>query len=69
MDQLLVLEEHYWRQWVRADWIKAGDKNTKFIYSKASQRHVKKEIDGLEDASGSWKTDDNGVGDIVEDFL
>ncbi|PON39535.1 hypothetical protein PanWU01x14_304260 [Parasponia andersonii] len=51
-DCLFFLEEEYWRQRSRAEWLKAGEKNIKFFHIKESKRRAKNEILGLENDSG-----------------
>ena len=47
MDELLQKQEIYWAQWSRINWLKYGDKNTKFFHAKATQRRRKNYIRGI----------------------
>lgn len=49
IDNILLDEELDWKQTSRADWLREGDKNTKFFHAKASARKRKSRISGLED--------------------
>ena len=54
IQNILIDEKIYWKQRSRADWLKEGDKNTKFFHNKASLRMKKNIIWGIKDTSGRW---------------
>jgi hypothetical protein len=53
LDSLLEQEEIYWRQRSRINWLKEGDRNTKFFHGKATWRAKKNNIDRLHKEDGS----------------
>ena len=85
MDELLQKQEIYWAQRSRINWLKHGDKNTKFFHAKATQRRRKNYIKGIRNDHGQWVEEleevvgvasayfDNlfhaGVGDQMEECL
>ncbi|XP_062021454.1 uncharacterized protein LOC133738034 [Rosa rugosa] len=56
-NQLLALQETYWRQRSRALWLKDGDQNSAYFHRVASQRRNKNTIKGLLTPLGVWETD------------
>ena len=68
-DKVLGWEEEYWRQRSRVEWLKNGDRNTKFFYYKASSGRKKSEILGLEDREGHWREDDKEIKDVVCNYF
>lgn len=54
LKNLLEEEELYWRVRSREEWLKGGDRNSKWFHSKASMRRKRNEIKGLTNKNGSW---------------
>ena len=59
LDDLLLKQEIYWVQRSRISWLKHGDKNTKFLHSKASQRKMRNFIEGIRDQANNWVTEND----------
>lgn len=57
MDNLLEEEEIYWKQRLREEWLKWGDKNSKWFHKKANLRRKKNEITGILGLNGEWTKD------------
>lgn len=55
INNMLMDEDVYWKQRARANWLREGDKNTRFFHSKATVRKRKNKIWGIEDAQGNWR--------------
>ncbi|KAL9667122.1 hypothetical protein QQ045_001471 [Rhodiola kirilowii] len=56
MDEWLAREELMWRQRSRVEWLKFGDKNTKFFHARVSQRRKKNCIERLRNKNVSNAT-------------
>ncbi|KAK3218118.1 hypothetical protein Dsin_012088 [Dipteronia sinensis] len=52
--QFIEDEEKYWHQRSRVNWLKEGDRNTKFFHWKTSSRRARTLIRGLYDNMGVW---------------
>ena len=63
--ELLSLNETYWRQRSRVQWLKEGDRNTSFFHRRASNRRCRNRVKGLTDSSGQWTSDPKEVADIL----
>jgi hypothetical protein len=53
-DMILRQEEIHWYQKAREDWIKLGDRNTKFFHTKTVMRRKRNKIHGLHLPNGIW---------------
>ncbi|GAU12283.1 hypothetical protein TSUD_141910 [Trifolium subterraneum] len=58
-DLILRQEEIHWYQKAIEDWIKLGDRNTKFFHTKTVIRRKRNKIHGLHLPNGLWCTDDD----------
>lgn len=68
LDQLLELNESYWKQRSRADWLAGGNRNTKFFHHKASVRHQNNKIIGIQSDTNGWTTNACEVNDIFLNY-
>jgi hypothetical protein len=57
LEILLVQEDEKWKQRAKVDWLKQGDRNTKFYHACANQRRSKNRIQKIIDEEGStWES-------------
>ena len=61
----MLRDERYWRVKSRTQWIKEGDKNTKFFHAQAVKRRRCNKIVGLEDDREVWCTEPSQVDTIA----
>ncbi|KAK3194626.1 hypothetical protein Dsin_025936 [Dipteronia sinensis] len=54
LDEALIVEERYWCQRAKVEWMNSGDRNSVFFYAKASTRKVRNRMSGLFDEIGRW---------------
>ncbi|KAL5754887.1 hypothetical protein ACOSP7_023107 [Xanthoceras sorbifolium] len=69
IDLILQDFEVFWRQRSRALWLRAGDRNSKCFYAKASQRRRRNHINGLIDERGFWRPDVEDIQHIISDYF
>ncbi|CAM8953758.1 unnamed protein product [Rhodiola kirilowii] len=56
LDEWFLREELFWKQRSRADWLKEGDRNTRFFHQRATHKRVVNRIEKLQSDSGEWTT-------------
>ena len=57
LNDLLDQEDMKWRQRAKVDWLRFGDRNTKFFHASATQRRKKNQILKIQDERGTtWET-------------
>jgi hypothetical protein len=69
MNELLYRKEMMWLQRSRIDWLREGDRNTKFFHSKAVWRARKNKIKKLRDDSGAWQENTKIMGRMATDYF
>ena len=68
INELMDKEAKMWAQQAHVSWLKDGDRNTNFFYTKDSQRRRRNHIKGLCDNNNRWCTQKQGIIDTVVDF-
>ena len=68
INKLLDLEECMWSQRAKTDWLRYGDRNSKYFHCRASDRNKRNFISGLEDDRGLWVDDEERIGELLNDF-
>jgi hypothetical protein len=69
MNELLYREEMMWMQRSRIDWLRDGDRNTRFFHSKAVWRARKNRIKKLRDDNGEWQANSAVMGQMATDYF
>lgn len=67
--ELLTREEILWRQRSKIQWLKEGDKNTRFFHSRASIRRQRNKIDKLRDENGVLVAGEEGISALVASYF
>ncbi|CAA7047375.1 unnamed protein product [Microthlaspi erraticum] len=62
-------EEAFWKQKSRNNWLKAGDKNTKFFHSVTKARRIRNNLTTIEDEAGAIHRGDNAIGEVAEKYF
>jgi hypothetical protein len=69
MNGLLEREEIYWKQRSRIQWLKEGDRNTKFFHRKATWRRKKNNITKLRKDDGTVVNKVEEMGEMATSFF
>lgn len=69
LKRMLTIEEGYWRAKSRVQWIREGDKNTKFFHGKVRERRRANCLTGIEDEEGVWREGDEEVARVGRNIL
>lgn len=63
------VEEEYWGQRSRLNWIRYGDKNSKFFHLVTVQRRERNKIVKIRNGKGDWVEEDYVVADSFKNFF
>ncbi|XP_060964189.1 uncharacterized protein LOC133033466 [Cannabis sativa] len=66
--EVLSKKEVYWRQRSKQLWLQAGDQNTKYFHSCASNRKRTNQIVCLKNDDGTWVDWDSGLRDVMAKY-
>ena len=69
LNQALAIEERYWKQRSRIDWLRYGDCNTRFFHLRASARRIPNNIGGLFNEDGMWVIEKIGLEEIISNYF
>ncbi|XVF47268.1 hypothetical protein PTKIN_Ptkin03bG0095800 [Pterospermum kingtungense] len=62
-------EKVFWMQRAKVNWLRDGDKNTKFFHAQASKRRKKNFIKGLKNNDGFWCGDQETIESIAKSYF
>lgn len=54
-------EQLYWKQKSRANWLREGDRNTKFFHAKTKQRRARNRLTKLKNPRGGWAESEEDI--------
>ena len=69
LNALLGKEEIMWRQRSRVQWLREGDRNTKFFHVRANQRKRRNGMEGLFDHNGQWVTGQKDIAQVTVQYF
>ncbi|CAM8994384.1 unnamed protein product [Rhodiola kirilowii] len=69
IDEWRLREEILWRQRSRVEWLKEGDRNTRFFHAKATRRKKSNIISRMQNEEGVWLTDERQIGEVTKRYF
>lgn len=69
IEYVFDLEEKYWRQRARIEWLKAGDKNSKFFHLSTLKRRHQNSILKLKNDEGLWVSETTEIHSTIAGFF
>lgn len=69
LEKLFRDRSDYQRQREKAEWMKGRDKNTSYFHARTIIRQQVNKIKGLQEASGIWTRNQQGIERLVDDYF
>ncbi|KAL9151827.1 hypothetical protein ABFS82_11G077500 [Erythranthe guttata] len=69
LEEVYEEQDLYWRQRSKIQWIREGDRNTKFFHAKATMRNKSNRVNRIRDNSGDWVATDSGIEDVISRYF
>lgn len=69
LDQLLNLQEYYWKRRARADWLAEGDINPQFFHRLASRIKRKNFIHGIFSPDNQWISNIHEISSLFQEYF
>lgn len=69
LNRLLEQEEQFWRQRSNENWVKLGDRNTRYFHQKANMRQRRNCLYELMDEDEVWQEDRSGMEEVVVSYF
>ncbi|KAK8672450.1 hypothetical protein V6N13_110819 [Hibiscus sabdariffa] len=66
LDEMWEIEERYWHQRARINWLQYGEKNTKFFHAMTLQHRRTNSICRIKNANGEWIEDSNELAEYFQ---
>lgn len=69
LDEAYKSEEVFWSRKSRVNWLKEGDRNTKYFHAVTTERRKRNRIHSLQTEGGAWDSEENEIaGEIAKYF-
>ncbi|XP_012853800.1 PREDICTED: uncharacterized protein LOC105973324 [Erythranthe guttata] len=69
LEHLYNDNDAYWKQRSRIQWMREGDRNTKFFHAKATARKRANTVDKLKDKHGNWQTRGEDIEGVIAEYF
>ncbi|KAK2975640.1 hypothetical protein RJ640_021085 [Escallonia rubra] len=69
LESILQMEDDLWRQRSRVDWMRDGDRNTRFFHAQASARRRTNRVENLRNEFGNWCVNDTEKEETVVNYF